>query len=97
MLPVSLDCPFLIGPSVFSHVYVYDFIAKCLLSSSVLAHYLKQCTRGINILISLFCFNFFVDFFSEHKLSPIVFIFSEEVQKVIGNRHKILRFDFDFW
>jgi hypothetical protein len=38
-----------------------------------------------------------VDFFSEHKLSPIVFIFSEEVQKVIGNRHKILRFDFDFW
>ena len=26
MLPVSLDCPFLIAPSVFSNVYNYD---KC--------------------------------------------------------------------
>ena len=24
MLPVSLDCPFLIAPSVFSNVYNYD-------------------------------------------------------------------------
>ena len=23
MLPVSLDCPFLIAPSVFSNVYIY--------------------------------------------------------------------------
>jgi hypothetical protein len=27
MLPVSLDCPFLITPSVFSNVYLYKSIA----------------------------------------------------------------------
>ena len=26
MLPVSPDCPFLIGPSVFSNVYLYTIV-----------------------------------------------------------------------
>ena len=44
MLPVSLDCPFLIAPSVFSNVYLF-----CLPSSWVLC---IQCCqyRGLSIL-----------------------------------------------
>jgi len=38
MLPVSLDCPFLIAPSVFSNVYLF-----CLSSSCVLCTQCCQC------------------------------------------------------
>jgi hypothetical protein len=31
MLPVAMDCPFLIAPSVFSNVYVLSFVEQKLL------------------------------------------------------------------
>jgi len=31
MLPVSLDCPFLIGPSVFSNIYFIRSYIECML------------------------------------------------------------------
>ena len=42
MLPMSLGCPFLLAPSIFSSVYFQDILDKVILSSQTINHVAKR-------------------------------------------------------
>jgi hypothetical protein len=48
MLPVSLDCPFLIAPSIFSNVYLFVCLFVCLRAVSCVPNVPSVC--GLSIL-----------------------------------------------
>ena len=51
MLPVSLDCPFLIVPSVFSYVNLHQILTRVL---SVIVCYNLFCIMHINEVVAFF-------------------------------------------
>ena len=54
MLPVSLDCPFLISPSLFSSVYILNYIYILELSIVIYSQDIVYGSIYIVILIEIF-------------------------------------------
>ena len=74
MLPVSLDCPFLMAPSVFSTVYVYCFLFGNRLSKRFEKDNIKVFDKNKNVDIKFIAHNAstFVPCYLDHDRCSIL-------------------------
>ena len=85
MLPVSLDCPFLNSPSVFSNVYLTQFLLKCL--------YQTKKVNGHVFVYKGYRFDLFLrfDFWFWNCFDSVVFfVFHFIISKSFCNRRSLI-------